>query len=75
MGAAIIGFGVGEPWPPPQDSLEGTVTIEDFSPDEWADPFEIDTTVAHPARRYNYWLGGTDNFEADRISGDSFAAS
>lgn len=31
---------------------------------------EIDQTVAHPARRYNYWLGGTDNFAADRASGD-----
>src|SRR4051794_5553058 len=38
------------------------------------DSVEIDTTVAHPARRYNYWLGGTDNFEADRISGDAVAA-
>jgi trans-aconitate methyltransferase len=43
--------------------------------EEWDDPFEIDTSVAHPARRYNYWLGGKDNFEADRISGDSFAAA
>jgi hypothetical protein len=42
---------------------------------EWLDPFEIDTTVAHPARRYNYWLGGTDNFEADRISGDAAVAA
>jgi hypothetical protein len=41
----------------------------------WDDPFEIDTTVAHAARRYNYWLGGTDNFEADRISGDAIAAA
>ena len=31
---------------------------------------KIDTTVAHPARRYNYWLGGKDNFAADRASGD-----
>jgi hypothetical protein len=51
------------------------VSTQDFShDDEQADPFEIDTTIAHPARRYNYWLGGTDNFEADRISGDAFAA-
>ncbi|MEU4242467.1 SAM-dependent methyltransferase [Actinoplanes sp. NPDC026619] len=28
----------------------------------------IDTTVAHPARRYDYLLGGKDNFEADRES-------
>ncbi|KUL22362.1 SAM-dependent methyltransferase [Actinoplanes awajinensis] len=26
--------------------------------------------VAHPARRYDYWLGGADNFAADRASGD-----
>jgi len=31
----------------------------------------IDTTVAHPARRYNYWLGGKDNFAADRANGDA----
>jgi hypothetical protein len=30
----------------------------------------IDPTEAHPARRYNYWLGGKDNFAADRASGD-----
>jgi SAM-dependent methyltransferase len=41
---------------------------------DWDDPFEIDSSVAHPARRYDYWLGGSANFEADRISGD-FAAT
>jgi hypothetical protein len=35
----------------------------------------IDTSVAHPARRYNYWLGGKDHFAADRESGDMFAAA
>lgn len=34
----------------------------------------IDSTVPHPARRYNYWLGGRDNFAADRVSGDAIAA-
>ncbi|MFC0003776.1 SAM-dependent methyltransferase [Micromonospora siamensis] len=34
----------------------------------------IDTTVVHPARRYNYWLGGKDNFAVDRESGDRIAA-
>jgi S-adenosyl methyltransferase len=43
--------------------------------DDWEDPFDIDTTVAHPARRYNYFLGGKDNFEADRISGDDAIAN
>jgi S-adenosyl methyltransferase len=37
-------------------------------------PNGIDTTVAHPARRYDYWLGGKDNFAADRESGDAIAA-
>ncbi|MEV4656738.1 SAM-dependent methyltransferase [Micromonospora sp. NPDC049301] len=35
----------------------------------------IDTSVAHPARRYNYLLGGKDNFAADRESGDALAAA
>jgi SAM-dependent methyltransferase len=26
----------------------------------------IDTSVPHPARVYDYWLGGKDNFEVDR---------
>ncbi len=53
------------------------MTTQDFSPDneQLDDPFEIDTSVAHPARRYNYWLGGTDNFEADRASGDAGEAA
>lgn len=28
----------------------------------------LDITRPHPARRYNYWLGGKDNFQADRDS-------
>lgn len=27
---------------------------------------DIRTDIAHPARVYDYWLGGKDNFEADR---------
>jgi hypothetical protein len=34
-----------------------------------------DTTVAHPARVYNYWLGGKDNFEADREVGEQTKAA
>jgi hypothetical protein len=29
-------------------------------------PQGINTSVAHPARVYDYWLGGKDNFPADR---------
>ena len=34
----------------------------------------IDTTVAHPARVYDYWLGGTDNFAADREAAERVLA-
>jgi trans-aconitate methyltransferase len=30
----------------------------------------FDTSVAHVARVYNYWLGGKDNFAADRAAGE-----
>jgi hypothetical protein len=36
---------------------------------DWRSPAvapEINTSVAHPARVYDYWLGGKDNFPADR---------
>ena len=33
-------------------------------------PLEIDTSVAHVARVYDYWLGGKDNFAADRVAGE-----
>jgi hypothetical protein len=29
---------------------------------------QIDTSVAHPARVYDYWLGGKDNFAADPVA-------
>jgi hypothetical protein len=35
----------------------------------------IDTSVAHSARRYDYLLGGKDNFAADRESGDRMVAA
>jgi hypothetical protein len=50
----------------------------------WRDPVtedpaealaRIDTSVAHPARIYDYWLGGKDNFTADRVAGDQVLAS
>ncbi len=31
---------------------------------------EIDRSVPHSARVWNYWLGGKDNFEVDRAVGD-----
>ena len=35
----------------------------------------LDASVAHPARVYDYWLGGKDNFEADRIAGEETIAA
>ncbi len=32
----------------------------------------IDTSVPHSARIWNYWLGGKDNYEADRAAGDAW---
>lgn len=32
----------------------------------------LDTGIPHSARLWNYWLGGKDNFQADRAVGDQF---
>ena len=42
--------------------------------DHAAQSASLDYSVAHPARRYNYWLGGKDNFQADRDSADAIEA-
>ena len=36
---------------------------------------DIDTTVASPARVWNYWVGGKDNFAADRESAERVIAA
>ncbi|GAB3466367.1 SAM-dependent methyltransferase [Streptomonospora sediminis] len=38
-------------------------------------PAGIDTSVAHSARVWNYWLGGKDNYAADREVGDYVLAA
>ena len=38
--------------------------------EEQGSTHEFDTGTAHVARVYDYWLGGKDNFEADRRYGD-----
>src|ERR1700759_2970287 len=37
--------------------------------------YGFDARVAHPARVYDYWLGGKDNFAADRIAGEETIAA
>jgi hypothetical protein len=39
-------------------------------PDNGPEPGDIDTSVAHQARVYDYLIGGKDNFAADREVGD-----
>ena len=36
---------------------------------------ELDTTRPHPARMWNYWLGGEENFPVDRQVGDQLSAA
>jgi hypothetical protein len=50
----------------------------DRVPDEVAVSVErapFDTSVAHIARVYDYWLGGTDNFAADRVAAEHAIAA
>jgi hypothetical protein len=47
--------------------------VTDDSPSAAAQPPpQIDTTVPHSARIWNYWLGGTDNYPVDRAAGDQY---
>jgi hypothetical protein len=53
---------------------------ENLPPAGEADPAEdprvaLDTSVAHPARVYDYWLGGKDNFAADRDAAEHVIAA
>jgi S-adenosyl methyltransferase len=38
-------------------------------------PVGLDTSVAHMARVYNYWLGGKDNYAADRATAEQAIAA
>jgi hypothetical protein len=50
-----------------EDLLTGFHTAADDG--DGAEP-DFDTTVAHPARVWDYLLGGKDNFAADRTAGE-----
>ncbi len=47
---------------------------QDEQPDTGDHP-SFDTSVAHVARVYDYWLGGKDNFAVDRAAGDQAIAA
>jgi S-adenosyl methyltransferase len=46
-----------------------------FTPTRPAGAAKLDITVAHPARVYDYWLGGKDNFAADREAAEQVIAA
>ncbi|MFC5667850.1 SAM-dependent methyltransferase [Kitasatospora misakiensis] len=43
--------------------------------DDWQPPKELDTGVPHTARMYDFYLGGKDNFEADRKAAEAAIAA
>jgi hypothetical protein len=45
-----------------------------FDPTDAHPDLGLDTSVSHSARIWNYWLGGKDNYAADRAAGDKVAA-
>jgi len=47
----------------------------DAAPSAGTSPVRIDTSVAHIARVQDYWLGGRDNFAADRQPGEEAEAA
>jgi len=48
--------------------------VTDSSSTAGHQPPKVDTGVPHSARIWNYWLGGKDNFPADRAVGDQMLA-
>jgi hypothetical protein len=58
----------------PQDGSPDETFFTSVEDPDWLPP-EINTGVAHSARVYDYWLGGKDNFAADREVGDAVTAA
>jgi hypothetical protein len=48
------------------------MTDASAAPDQGTAPPQIDTSVPHSARIWNYWLGGKDNYPVDRAAGDQY---
>jgi hypothetical protein len=58
------------PTPPQPFDARGANTVSHVTdPDRQA--AELNTNVAHPARVYDYWLGGKDNLPADRAAAEA----
>jgi hypothetical protein len=48
------------------------VTDSSAAPGQGQASPQIDTSVPHSARIWNYWLGGKDNYPVDRAAGDQY---
>jgi len=55
-------------------AIDGTPASSEAVPGSAEAP-TFDTSVAHVARVYNYWLGGQDNFAADRAAAEQAMAA
>ncbi|HTZ93189.1 MAG TPA: SAM-dependent methyltransferase [Streptosporangiaceae bacterium] len=55
-------------------AIDGASAASEAVP-EPAEAPAFDTSVAHVARVYNYWLGGKDNFAADRAAAEQAMAA
>jgi O-methyltransferase involved in polyketide biosynthesis len=52
-----------------------TPTSDDEPPAVMAGAVTFDTSVASPARVWNYWIGGKDNYAADRAAAEAVSAA
>src|SRR5206468_12922904 len=60
------------PWEASMHSKPSSLGKDPIAPG-WL-PSSIDTSVAHPARMYDFYLGGKDNYPADREAAETVLA-
>jgi hypothetical protein len=51
------------------------VSSYDLTTEPGGEPVSFDTGIAHPARIYDYLLGGKENYEADRVAAEEIIAA
>ena len=70
----LIALSQGEAYGVPIEG-ESTADAHTDAPSGPGEDPAFDTSVAHQARMYDYWLGGKDNFAADRKAADEATAA
>jgi hypothetical protein len=61
-------------WEDEKGSFEGTIPMEAGMTEAQRVPAGVDPTVPSPARLYDYYLGGENNFQADRDAAEKVRA-